>query len=255
MSFLRARWRHLVLLNYAVDPALLAPLVPRGTVLDLHEGRCWMSVVGFLFLDTRVRGVAIPGHQDFEELNLRFYVRREVADEARGEPVRRGVVFVKELVPRFAIATVARLLYNENYVALPMDHTILRAGEPLPEGAPLQPGDRVGYGFRQRDGVPDWGQVAARVAEEAAPLAPGSYAHFIAEHYWGYARQRDGSTVEYEVRHPPWWVHPAEDARLEGDLERLYGPELGAALRRPPDSAFVAEGSEVEVLEGAPLPD
>ena len=141
MSFLRARWRHLVLLNYAVDPALLAPLVPRGTVLDLHEGRCWMSVVGFLFLDTRVRGLAIPGHQDFEELNLRFYVRREVADEARGEPVRRGVVFVKELVPRFAIATVARLLYNENYVALPMDHTILRAGEPLPEGAPLQPGD------------------------------------------------------------------------------------------------------------------
>jgi uncharacterized protein len=251
--FLTARWRHLLMLNYAVDPSLLEELCPRGTVVDENEGHCFMSVVGFLFLDARVKGLALPGHQDFEELNLRFYVRREQPDEARGLDHRRGVVFVKELVPRVAIATVARLLYNENYVALPMDHSLLRAGQPAPEDAPLDVGDRLAYGFRQRGSQPEWGQVSARVAGSAAPLVAGSHPHFIAEHYWGYATQRDGGTVEYAVEHPPWWVHPADEARIEGDVERLYGPRLAAALAGPPHSAFIAEGSEVQVMEGRRL--
>ena len=226
--FLTARWRHLVMLNYAVAPELLADRVPAGTVLDSSEGQHWLSVVGFLFLDTRLLGVPVPFHTDFEELNLRFYVRREVPDEARGVPVRRGVVFVRELVPKAAIALVARLAYNEAYSSVPMSHEISRGsghlGVDAPDRlAPLLPGDRVSYGFRQRGSEPEWGEVSATIAGPAAPLQPGSHAEFIAEHYWGYARQRDGGTVEYEVEHPPWQSHPVSASSLTGDLRRLYG--------------------------------
>ena len=253
-SFLSAEWRALLMLNYAVDPALLEPLVPRGVLLDRHEDTVWVSIVAFMFLETRVKGIAIPGHQNFEELNLRFYVRRNEPDPGRGLDHRRGVAFVKEVVPRQAIAAVARLMYNENYVAMPMRHELLRGadGRTIDARTPLEDGDRVSYGFQSDTG--EWGEVAAEVAGPAAPLVEGSHAHFIAEHYWGYARQRNGGTVEYEVTHPAWQVHPVRDARIEGDLVQLYGPRLGPALAGPPRTAFLAVGSEVAVGDGLSLP-
>ena len=223
MSFLTAEWRHLVMLNYRVEPGLLEPLVPRGTVLDPHGGHHWCSLVGFLFLETRLKGVPVPFHQDFEELNLRFYVRR-------GD--KRGVVFVKELVPKWAIATVARLAYNENYVSLPMGHRL---------------DERVTYTFGAD------GELSARPVGEPRGLQPGSHEEFIAEHYWGYARQRDGGTVEYEVQHPPWRVQDAVEGRFIGDVAELYGAELAETLRGPPYSSFVAEGSAISVEPGRRL--
>lgn len=250
--FLSAHWRHLVMLNYAVDPALFEPMVPKGVSLDLHEGRCYASIVAFLFQDTRVKGLAIPGHQDFEELNLRFYVRRDVPDPTRGLDHRRGVAFVKEVVPLPTIAAVARFLYNENYVAMPMRHHILSLeGQPRTGDDPLGRGDQVSFGFRTTDGT--WGEVGATISGPAEALVPGSHAHFIAEHYWGYARQRNGGTVEYEVTHRPWRVFPAEAPVLTGNIEALYGPELARALSGPPASVFVAEGSAVEVGHGTDL--
>src|SRR3954468_20670393 len=117
--FLAAEWRYLAMLNYQVDPAILHPHLPRGTELDIWNGRHYISLVGFRFLNTRVLGVPIPFHRNFEEVNLRFYVRRKGP-----EGWRRGVVFIAEIVPRFAIAAVARLFYNENYVALPTRHKL-----------------------------------------------------------------------------------------------------------------------------------
>ena len=240
------------MLNYAIDPALLTARIPRGTVLDLHDDRGWVSVVGFIFLDTRVMGVPVPGHRDFEELNLRFYVRRDVPDPARGVEFRRGVAFVKELVPRWAIATIARLVYHEPYEAVSMRHTILRAdGVPnraINAEAALSVGDSVSYEFQLRK---EWGEVRGTVASEAGPSVPGSHAHFITEHYWGYTACPDAATAEYEVVHPEWAVHEVKDAALTGDLEALYGPELGRALSRPPDSAFIAVGSEIAVHRGS----
>lgn len=236
------------MLNYAVDPALLRARIPHGTVLDLHDDRCWVSVVGFLFLDTRVMGVPVPGHRDFEELNLRFYVRRDVPDPARGVEFRRGVAFVKELVPRWAIATIARLVYNEPYEAVSMRHTILRADGVPDDEAALSVGDSVSYGFQIGKG---WGEVRGTVASEAGPPVPGSHAHFITEHYWGYTACPDAATAEYEVVHPEWTVHQVKDAALTGDLEALYGPDLGRSLSRPPDSALIAVGSEIAVHRGS----
>lgn len=241
------------MLNYAVDPALFEPIVPRGVTLDLHDGQCYASIVGFLFQETRLKGIPIPGHMQFEELNLRFYVRRDAPDHARGLDHRRGVAFVKEVVPLSTIAFVARTLYNENYVAMPMRHHILS-----PEGCSrdsstdLTRGDQVAFSFQTADGA--WGEVGATVGGPPRALEPGSHEHFIAEHYWGYARQKDGGTVEYEVRHPPWRVFDAHSPVFSGNVAALYGETIAQALLGPPASVFVAEGSHVEVGDGVALP-
>jgi uncharacterized protein YqjF (DUF2071 family) len=225
--FLTGEWRMLAMLNWRVEPSLLAPHVPRGTTLDAWRGATYVSVVGFLFRDTRVLGVPVPWHRDFEEVNLRFYVRRETAGE-----VRRGVTFVKEIVPRRAIAVVARLAYNEPYVAMPMRHAV--------ESSPM----RVSYGWRQRAG---WCGLAVECAGASRELEAGSEAEFVTEHYWGYTRQRDGGTVEYRVTHPRWRVWTAERAALDGDLAALYGTRFAEVFAVPPSSAFVADGSAIAV--------
>ena len=219
------------MLNYVAPEALLAPLVPAGVDLDRWRGTLYVSVVGFLFRDTRVLGVPIPAHRTFPEVNLRFYVRRDTAGEAR-----RGVVFVRELVPRRAIALVAGLLYNEPYRALPMRY-VTQADEE--QGAFTRE-----YSWRP---ATDWTRLSARTIGPSRMLEAQSEEEFITEHYWGYTRQRDGGTVEYRVSHPRWNVWTATDARLEGDLARDYGDAFARVLAGPPRSAFVADGSPVVV--------
>jgi hypothetical protein len=237
--FLTARWQNLVLLNYVCPRALLEPLVPAGTILDTWQGETLVSLVGFLFTDTKVFGVAIPFHGTFEEVNLRFYVRRELP----GGLVRRGVVFVRELVPRRAVAAVARWTYNEPYWCVPMTH-----GGSLDRSE----GGRLRYAWRGRGGSM---ALSASVEGPARPLEAGSEAEFITEHYWGYTRQRDRSTtVEYEVVHPRWDVWSSSEASFQGAAEQLYGSEFARVLVQPPRSAFVAIGSEVAVYRPTTFP-
>jgi uncharacterized protein len=230
--FLTAEWRYLVMLNYDVDPSVIVPLVPAGTLPDLWQGRTLVSVVGFRFVDTRVLGVAVPFHRSFEEVNLRFYVRRH----ADGAEPRRGVVFVRELVPRAAIAGLARLAYNEPYRAVSM--------RSIAPAQPVEAPGRIAYEWRAGS---RWQLLAATAT--GAPVVParGTEAAFITEHYWGYTRQRNGTTVEYEVRHPAWRVWSATDAVLSADVRGLYGREFEAALAGPPASVLIAEGSSVAV--------
>jgi hypothetical protein len=234
--FLTAQWRYLAMINYEVDPAILRPLVPRGTELDAWEGKTFVSMVGFLFLRTRVFGLPIPLHRNFEEVNLRFYVRRQAV-----EGWRRGVAFIKEIVPRRAIAAVARTVYNENYIALPMRHDIeLEAGALKPNGA-------VEYGWRYRG---RWHHLRVKTVGEAQMMASGSEEEFIAEHYWGYAAQRDGRAVEYQVEHPPWRIWQVSESEFDCDAAGLYGAPFAASLSDKPSSAFLAEGSAVVVRQG-----
>lgn len=232
--FLTAEWRHLAMLNYEADPALLAGRVPAGWELDFFEGRTFLSVVGFLFLGTRVLGVPIPFHRDFEEVNLRFYVRRRDPDGGW----RRGVVFVKELVPRWAIAFVARTVYGENYQALPMRHRRECGADGL---------TTLCYQWRQKG---RWEGLEVKYRGEPFLAPAEAEENFIAEHYWGCARQRDQRTVEYQVEHPPWRVWRATEAKLEADTASLYGADFAAALRGQPSTAFVAEGSPIVVRQG-----
>ena len=239
-AYLRAGWYHLAMLNYPADAAMLQRYVPAGTEIDVWNGRPYLSMVGFMMLGTRVRGLAVPCHRDFEEVNLRTYVRRKV-----GGVWRRGVVFIKEIVPRWMIAFVARRVYNENYVAMPMRHEIV-----LPTAAHAAGTVRYAWSNGGR-----WHELSAEIAGEATPLAAGSEEEFITEHYWGYCRQRDSSTVEYRVDHPPWRVWTATAARLDCDIAVIYGEPFAACLRGTPTSAFVAEGSAVTVGRGTRLVD
>ena len=233
-AFLTARWEHVVLLNYTVPTRMLAPLVPRGTELDRFGGELLVSVVGFLFTDTRLKGFSVPGHRVFEEVNLRFYVTRVDKDGT----LRRAVVFVRELVPRAAIAAVARLAYNEPYMTVSMAHEVSLDPEH---------GGYACYAWRYRGRS---FAVEASVDGPAAALERGSEAEFVAEHYYGYTRQRDGATLEYSVEHPAWRVWSTDNAGFFGPGAELYGDEWGRVLSTRPRSAFVAVGSEVIVRPG-----
>jgi uncharacterized protein YqjF (DUF2071 family) len=233
--FLTAQWRELAMLNYDVDPALLQKFVPAGTELDGWNGHTFVSLVGFRFLNAKVLGISFPFHSSFEEVNLRLYVQRRDAGI-----IKRGVVFIREIVPRWAIATVARTLYSENYVSLPMSHQISR----------YDAGLAVGYGWKAGS---RWSRVSLIARGDPVHPEIGSEEQFITEHYWGYAAQRDGGCMEYQVAHPPWRVWTALAARFEGDMKELYGKDLAAVLEKQPTSAFLAEGSEITVYRGRRL--
>jgi uncharacterized protein len=227
--FLTANWRYLAILNFTVDPKVISDLVPPGTEIDFENGETFLSVVGFLFLDTRLLGLPIPMHRDFEEVNLRFYVRKKSADMWR-----RGVVFVRELVPRRAIALVARAFYGENYVALPMKHEIVHRDGKV----------SVEYSWRRGH---KWESLKMSATGEALTIPAGSHAEFITEHYWGYTCVRDGCS-EYRVEHPRWKTWSADTFSFTADIAALYGEQFNEALAVPPRSAFIADGSLIEIL-------
>lgn len=217
------------MINYAVDPKILTALVPPGTEIDFYNGETFLSVVGFLFLDTRLLGLPIPLHRDFEEVNLRFYVRKKSADTWR-----RGVVFVRELVPKRAIATIARVFYGEPYLALPMDHDIEHKDGKL----------KVEYSWKRGRKTES---IKMSATGEAQIIPAGSHAEFITEHYWGYTCVRSGCS-EYRVEHPRWKVWSADTFEFKADVTTLYGEKFVEALARSPHSAFIADGSPIQVL-------
>ena len=221
------------MLNYEVDPDLLSRHVPAGTSLDSFQGRTYISLVGFRFCRTRLLGCfPIPFHTEFDEVNLRFYVRR-----TEGSENRRGVVFIAEVVPNLLIAAPARLVYGENYICLPMKHRIATQGSSKTIEYHWQIGDQ-------------WCRLSAQTVDPPKHPKESSLEQFITEHYWGYSSRRASGCLEYHVAHTPWQVWATAMAGFEGETGALYGDELGAVIKRRPDSAFVADGSPVIVYKG-----
>lgn len=228
--FLTAEWRFLLMLNYEMDPAILTPYLPAGTELDLWEGKAIASVVGMMFLKTRVLGVPLPLHGRFEEVNLRFYVRAGSGDDAR-----RGVVFIKEIVPKPWIARLARLLYGENYARMRMGHTIEeKKGAPCPQGL-------VEYSWRHRGRL---NRLGGLPGGDPQPPLPGSEEEFITGQSWGFTRRGRGTSV-YRVTHPAWRIWQVAQPYLLCNVRALYGAAFEAPLRRLPRSAYLADGSPV----------
>jgi len=251
MRFLTAAWHDLIMVTWQVPPDILQPLVADGTELDLWQGHAMASVVAFDFRETRVLRVPIPFHTRFPEVNLRFYVRRRGPDGVW----RRGVSFVQELVPRAAIAWVARTLYGEPYVARPMRRSAtpeLPSTATPPDGTTASESTRTLTYEWKRDGR--WERVRAVTRGTAHPMSAGSIEEFIAEHYWGYTRRPGRATMEYQVEHPRWNVYAISDCTIDADLRTLYGPEFAEVLASPPASQFVADGSPVAVYAGQPIP-
>ncbi len=235
--FMTAQWRHLLMVNFQVDPDLLQPLVPDGTELDFHDGRTFVSLVGFEFRDARLIGLSIPFHRNFDEINLRFYVRRSTPTGWR-----RGVVFVKEIVRVWAVATVARWVYNENFVVRPVRHQLRLPAADCP--------GVIVYSFRQNR---RWNSLSANFGCELSHPLPESEEAFVAEHYWGYTRRGDGSTAEYHVTHPPWRIWLAKNIQFDFDFAETYGLPFKSVFDSAPTSAFVADGSAVEVFSATKL--
>ncbi len=215
--------------NYEIDPDLLKPHLPAGTELDFWEGKCYVSLVGFLFADTRLRGIRVPGHRVFEEVNLRFYVRHRSAGEWR-----RGVVFIKEIVPLPAITFVANTFYRERYTTMKMDHRWVDGLE-----------DQIIEYRWLFEG--EWQHLRVTAERMPVPIAAGSEAEFITEHYWGYTRHTPRKSSEYQVEHPRWRVYPVQKYDIHCRTGDLYGPEFAMLADAAPTSVFVAEGSKVAV--------
>ena len=230
-KFLTAKWEDLVMANYEIAPEILADRIPKGTSLDFHDGKCFVSLVAFMFLDTRVLGVPVPFHINFEEVNLRFYVKRESADE-----IRRGVSFIKEIVPRYAIATVARVFYGEPYEAWKMSHA-------------KQENELI-YAWWKRENDHS---VKIEIGENLGVPAENSHGEFIIEHYWGYTKRGETRTDEYKVEHPKWELFAVENHEIKVDFGTLYGAEFEFLNNEKPHSIFMAKGSEVSVYKGAKI--
>lgn len=270
--FLTATWRKLIMAQYEVPAAVLLPHLPPGLELDTREGRSFVSLVGFLFDRVRILGLPVPFHTQFEEVNLRFYVRRPMPDGTS----RRGVVFLSEIVPKPAITLVARGLYGEAYSTAATRHFWIRPGAAAArkgwiwatrgqtqahqnylaslaptadhDAVPWQRSDfEISYEWKHR-GL--WQRMGVRAGNELRPIGPGSMEEFITEHYWGYAPRRGGGTTEYAVHHRQWEIYPVRSYRIGCDFGGLYGSDFASLSQRAPDHVLLAEGAPVRILWG-----
>lgn len=227
--FLTAQWEYLVMLNYPVPPEILIPYLPKGTELDLFQGKALVSVVGFLFNNTKVFGIRWPFHTNFEEVNLRFYVKR-----FNGKEWKRGVAFISEIVPKHMIAWMANTLYNEHYSRMPMKHQ-----------AHLE-NDFVQLNYEWQNKL-QWNSLKVKALNRPSPIEAYSAEEFIFEHYWGYNQLNKNTLIEYGVEHPSWEVYPVTYYELNADIARLYGTEFVPYLLKEPHSIMLAKGSSVTI--------
>jgi uncharacterized protein len=233
--FLRAKWLNLVMVNYEVNPTLLKKYLPRGTELDFYNGVCYVSVVGFLFKDTKLKGIHVPFHRTFEEINLRFYVRQRENDKWK-----RGVVFLREIVALPAIAIMANLLYKEHYQTHRTKHVWNLANEEW----------QVEYYWKLKK---NWNHLKVSAESSSYPIGEGSEEEFIAIQNWGYTRVNDQKTSIYQVHHPNWLIHPVRNYEVQCDIENMYGAKFVEPLSQPPKSVFLAEGSDISVMHKTAL--
>ncbi|MEO9020488.1 MAG: DUF2071 domain-containing protein [Ginsengibacter sp.] len=227
--FLLAEWNNLIMANYAVPKELLLPYVPNKTQLDSFEGNTYVSLVGFMFLNTKVLGLSVPMHVNFEEVNLRFYIKYN----DRGV-WKRGVVFIKEIVPKMAISFVANNVYGEKYATMKMKHFHSDNGENFEAG--------YEWNYKNR-----WNKISAVADKRSRKIIPGSREEFFADHYWGYSKYNDTKTYEYHVEHPLWETLKVVSSSVDCDFGAVYGDKFSFLSHEKPHSVLMTKGSEIRV--------
>jgi uncharacterized protein len=228
-TFLTAEWRKLIIINYSIDPNKLLPYLPHKTELDFWNDQCYVSLVGFRFLNTKLKGISLPFHRDFEEINLRFYVRYK-----DGNTWKRGVTFIKEIVPKPALTFVANSFYGEKYVTLPTKYQWELNSDSM----------KVAYEWKHKG---EWDSIEVTAASTSLHIVPGSEEEFITEHYWGYTPINDRLSSEYQVEHPKWQTYPVMSHKISVRFGELYGAEFGLLKDALPQSIMLAEGSVISV--------
>ncbi len=228
-TFLSARWENLIMANYEVPPAVLIPYLPHGVELDFHHNKTYVSLVGFMFKKTSLFNIPIPFLGTFEEINLRFYVKR-----LEGDTIKRGVVFINETVPYKAVAWLANKLYKEQYIAIPTKNTIESTGI----------SKHIKYQWKIKN---HWNHLAVNAAPEKEEMVAGSIEEFIFEHYYGYTKIDTQVSQEYRVNHPRWQVNKVTDYSIDCDFPAMYGNDFSFLKNQQPASVILAEGSSVTV--------
>ncbi|TXD48349.1 YqjF family protein [Polaribacter sp. IC073] len=229
MSFLKAEWRKLAFANYEVAPSVLEKYIPPGTELDLWEGKCFVSLIGFIFLDTKILGIKVPFHGTVEEVNLRFYVRR-----FENNTWKRGAVFIKEIVSKPVLTFVANTIYKEHYETMPMKY----------KWEENNTNRSVAYYWRKNK---IWQSFKITAALEKTIIEKNSETEFITEHYWGYAKVNDSVTNEYQVTHPRWKQYKVESFEINVDFELIYGRDFEFLNHIKPLSIMLIEGSKITI--------
>lgn len=229
MNFLEAKWENLIMANYAVDPTILIPYLPKGVELDSFEGKCYVSLVGFMFNETKIFRVPIHYLGSFEEINLRFYVVRK-----DGDTLKRGVVFINETVPYAAVAWMANYLYKEHYTAVKTKH----------DWELTDSFKKINYSWKKDK---KWNTIQVNAQSNSSSMKTGSIEAFIFEHYFGYTRVNEHKTLEYGINHPSWKINQVIDYRIDCDFEKMYGPDFAFLNAQQPDNVILAEGSAISV--------
>jgi uncharacterized protein YqjF (DUF2071 family) len=229
MNFLKAEWKNLALFNYEVDAEILEKYLPAGTEIDVWNNKCYISLVGFMFKNTKVLGLKVPFHVNFEEVNLRFYVKRFENGECK-----RGVVFIKEIVPKKAITFIANTLYQEHYETQKMSHEIIEI-------------ENTNTFIYQWKNDKKWNTIQLETKNIPKEIEVDSEAEFITEHYFGYTKIDEETTFEYEVQHPRWEQLEVLNHNIEIDFEKNYGSDFGFLQHIKPNSVFLAKGSKITV--------
>lgn len=226
--FLSAQWKNLIMVNYEVDADVLIPYLPRGVELDYYNNKTYVSLVGFMFANTRIFNLPIPFFGTFEEINLRFYVKRVVDGR-----VKRGVVFINETVPYKVVAWLANKLYRENYISIPTKNSIKT-------GSTRQ----VKYQWKMNK---QWNHLEVVAKMETEEMQHGSMEEFIFEHYFGFTKINNQISQEYRIHHPRWLINKVSDYSVRCDFENMYGKNFSNLSNVIPDSVFMAEGSAVSI--------
>ncbi len=221
------------MINYELDPGILDPFLPSGTKIDLYNGKCLVSMIGFLFTKTKVKGFSIPFHQTFTEVNLRFYVTRTMADGR----VRRGAVFIKEIVPKVTISLVANLFYGEHYQTMPCNHKWIINDQFI----------EVRYEWQSKNK----NHLFIKASNNPFHFSDGSLEDFVTEHYWGYTKLKNNKTSEYGVEHPKWLIYPIKAYDIKLNFDELYGDCFSVLNQTNIHSVLLAEGSSVIVRKGS----
>lgn len=230
MSTLTCQWRKLAFFNYIVSPEIIEKYLPRHTEIDFFNGQCFVSLVGFQFKDVAIEGIKVPFHTDFEEINLRCYVRH-----FDGQGWRQGTVFLSEIADKRLLTALANSLYNENYRTMPTKHSQKEAPQ----------GNQYGYYWKSEN---QWQQMEVSTATRPVSVDPESETAFLIHKLWGYGKHNEQQTNQYQIDHPLWQVYPVQQYSLEVDFSKIFGPEFAHLKGRKPHSVILAEGSPINVI-------
>ena len=228
-TFLKANWENIIMVNYEIDPEILQPFLPKGVTLDLFDGKAYVSLVGFMFKNTKIFRIPIPYLGNFEEINLRFYVQRK-----GGNTIKRGVIFVNETIPYRIVAWMANKLYKEHYTVVPTKHFIHQKEEK----------QQVKFEWLLDK---KWNHILVEAGTSSKKMIVGSFEEFIYEHYYGYTKVSDSATEEYRLQHPSWQVHEVINYDICCDFSAMYGDAFSVLNKAKPAAVFFAKGSSVKV--------